>query len=43
MMCLKRAEKKKLLVGHNGCLITFKKIQKQPAKVFYKKAVLLKT
>ena len=24
----------------NGCLITFKKMQKQPLEVFYKKAVL---
>ena len=27
----------------NGYLITFKKIQKQPSDMFYKKAVLLKT
>ena len=43
-MCLKRVEKKKLLGRHNKVakwfLIAFKKIQKQPPEVFYKKAVL---
>ena len=45
-ICLTHAEKKKIL-GHynkvaNDFLITFKKIQKQPPEVFYKKAVFLK-
>ena len=40
-MCLKRVpsvEKKSLLVQkgcENGCLITFKKIQKEPPEVYY--------
>ena len=45
--CLKRVEKKKLLGRHNkeiylrnGCLITFKKMEKQPTLVFYRKAVV---
>ena len=46
-MRLKRTEKKKLLGVitrlQNGCLITFKKIHKQPPEAFYKEAVLLKT
>ena len=42
---MKRVEKKKLLVRHNKVAkwlfsYVFKKIQKQPPEVFYKKAVL---
>ena len=44
-MCLKSVEKKLLKLLYitrlrDSCLITFKKIQKQPPEVFYKKAVL---
>ena len=43
-MWLKHVEKKKykdvITRLRNGCLITFKKIQKQPPEVFCKKAVL---
>ena len=44
-MCLKRVEKKKLLGRHNKEISLntfFKKIQKQPPEVFYKKAVVKK-
>ena len=44
-MCLKRVEKKKLLGRHNKQISLntfFKKIQKQPPEVFYKKAVVKK-
>ena len=40
-MCLKCIEKKKLLGRHNKCLFSyFKKMQKKPPEVFYKKAVV---
>ena len=43
-MSLKSGEKKKILgrLGRlqNGCLITFKKIQRQPPEMLHKKAVL---
>ena len=46
-MSLKCVEKKKywnfITRLRNGYLITFKKIQKQPPEMFYKKAALLKT
>ena len=48
MMCLKRVEKKKILGRHNKVAkwlfnYFFKKIQKHPPDVFYKKVILLKT
>ena len=45
-MCLKCVEKKKLLGRHNKVakwLFNYRKIQKEPPEVFYKKTVLLKT
>ena len=44
-MCLKRVEKKKLLGRHNKEIFLntfFKKMQKQPPEVFYKKTIIKK-
>ena len=39
-MCPERVERKKLLGHHSKVALPFKKIQKQPPEMFYKKAVL---